>query len=395
MKVLQVHNRYRLRGGEDAVVEATLDLLRRRGDVGLLFDKHSDEVARGVASRVRAVFSGIYSVSSRREMERLLDAERPDVVHVHNLYPLLSPSVLVASRRVGVPVVMTCHNYRLVCPIAVHFIRGAVCERCAGGREYWCLLRNCRENRIESAVYALRGFVTRRLGLFLKNVTLYLAISEFLKRRLIAAGVPEDRVVVVPNMIPLPEAGVDAGHGAYAAFAGRASEEKGIPVLLDAARRLPHVPVHIAGHGPLLSTLRQDAPGNAVFPGLMGRDGLTAFYRGARFLVVPSVWYETFGLVAVEAMSHGVPVIAARIGGLQELVTDGVSGLHFAPGDAADLADKMDRLWRDPGLCARMGRAAREEVAAKYSEDVHYAKLMAAYERAIQLQGNSGGASAA
>ncbi len=395
MKVLQVHNRYRLRGGEDAVVEATLDLLRRRGDAGLLFDKHSDEAARGLPARVRAVFSGIYSVSARREMERLLEAERPDVVHAHNLYPLLSPSVLVAARRAGVPVVMTCHNYRLVCPIAVHFVRGSVCERCAGGREYWCLLRDCRGNRIESAVYALRGMATRRLGLFLKNITLFLSISEFLKRRLVAAGVPEDRIAVVPNMIPLPETGTDAAQGAYAGFAGRASEEKGIPVLLEAARLLPHVPVRIAGHGPLLSALRQDAPENVTFPGMMSREGLTAFYRGARFLVVPSVWYETFGLVAVEAMSHGVPVIAARIGGLQELVTDGVSGFHFAPGDAADLAEKMGLLWRDPELCARMGRAAREEAAEKFSEAVHYAKLVAAYERAIQLQRGAGGANVA
>ncbi|HNT90079.1 MAG TPA: glycosyltransferase, partial [Candidatus Hydrogenedentes bacterium] len=236
MKVLLVHNRYRLRGGEDAVVETTLDLLRRRGDTALLFDKHSDDAAKGLARRARAVFSGIYSPASRREMARLLDQERPDVVHVHNLFPLLSPSVLVACRRAGVPVVMTCHNYRLVCPIAVHFIRGAVCDRCAGGREYWCFLWNCRDNRIESAAYALRGFVTRSLGLFLKNITLYLAISEFLKTRLIAAGVPEDRIEVVPNMISLPDTPVDASGGAYVAFAGRASEEKGIPVLLDAAR---------------------------------------------------------------------------------------------------------------------------------------------------------------
>lgn len=385
MRVLQVHNRYRLRGGEDAVVEATLDLLGRRGHEARLFDKHSDEVAGGALSRLSAVFSAIYSRSSRREMERIIDEWRPDVVHVHNLYPLLSPSVLAACRARGVPVVMTCHNYRLVCPIAVHFVHGALCEACVGGREYRCFTNNCRDSRLESAAYALRNYVTRRAGLFLNNITLYLSISEFLKKRLIEAGVPEQRIEVVPNMIRIPAEPVDATQGAYAGFAGRASEEKGIPVLVDAARRLPDVPVHIAGHGPLLETLTAGAPGNVVFPGMLTRAGLDEFYCRARFLVVPSVWHETFGLVAVEAMSRGIPVIASRMGGLQELIEDGVSGFLFAPGDAEDLAGKMRRLWADPDLCGRMGRAAREQAVRRYHEDVHYEMLIAAYARAIAI----------
>lgn len=385
MKVLQVHNRYRIRGGEDAVVETTMDLLERRGHDARLFDKYSNELTSGLVQRVRAVFSGIYSSAARREMDCVLSEFGPDVVHVHNLYPLISPSVLVACRRAGVPVVMTCHNYRLVCPIAVHFIRGRICERCAGGREYSCFLQNCRDNRLESAAYALRGYATRALGLFRKNITLFLAISEFLKRRLIDAGLPEERIAVVPNMIRIPESGADASQGAYAAFAGRASEEKGIPVLLEAARRLPEVRVQVAGHGPMLEALREAAPANVTFPGTMSPEGLAGFYRGARFLVVPSVWYETFGLVAVEAMSHGIPVIASRIGGLQELITDGVSGFLFEPGNAEDLADKMRRLWDDPGLCGRMGQAAREEVMRKYNEEFYYGNLMAAYERARSI----------
>lgn len=382
MRVLQVHNRYRIRGGEDAVVETTIGLLERRGQTARLFDKHSDKAAAGFLQRVRAVFSGIYSTAARGEMERILAEFSPDVVHIHNLYPLLSPSVLVACRRAGVPVVMTCHNYRLVCPIAVHFVNGKICERCAGGREYWCFLQNCRNNRLESAAYALRGQVTRTLGLFRNNVTLFLAISNFLKCRLIEAGLPEEHIMVVPNMIRVPESGADASQGSYAAFAGRASEEKGIPVLLAASRRLPEIRVQIAGHGPMLESLRRVAPANVMFPGMMSPEGLAVFYRGARFLVVPSVWHETFGLVAIEAMSYGIPVIASRIGGLQELVTDGRSGFLFEPGNPEDLADKMRTLWDDPALCGRMGQAAREEVTQRFREDVYYANLMTAYERA-------------
>lgn len=367
------------------MVEDTLALLNRRGQHAVLYDKASGDVGEGAASKLRAVFSAIYSPASRREMAGLLAREHPDIVHVHNLYPLLSPSVLSACHAAGVPVVMTVHNYRLICPIAVHFRAGRICEDCAGGREWWCALHNCRDNRLESAAYALRNWAVRVLGFYRKHVTAYLAISGFLKERLVAAGLPEDRVWVVPNMIGLPETAADAGAGAYAGFAGRASEEKGIGVLVEAARRAPEVPVTIAGHGPLLPKFQADAPDNVTFPGMLSRGGIAEFYRRARFLVVPSVWYETFGLVAVEAMSHGIPVIASKIGGLQEIVRDGETGFHFEPGNAEDLAEKMRILWNDPARCRAMGQAGRAVVQREYSEDVYFGNLMNAYEAARRL----------
>ncbi|MFP4501128.1 MAG: glycosyltransferase [Candidatus Hydrogenedentota bacterium] len=388
MRVLQVHNRYRLRGGEETVVENTLDMLNRRGVAATLFDKASADVGGGLTAKVRAVFSAIYAPSSRKEMHRLLEREQPDIVHVHNLYPLISPSVLAACREAGVPAVMTVHNYRLICPIAVHFRDGRICTECASGREWNCAVHNCRGNRIESAAYALRNWTVRRLGLYRKNVTLYLAISQFLKDWLVAERLPANRVVVTPNMITLPSGPIaDAGAGAYAGFAGRASAEKGIDVLIEAARQAPGVPVTIAGHGPLLARFKANAPENVHFPGMLSREGLAGFYQGLRFLVVPSVWYETFGLVACEAMSHGIPVIASKIGGLQEIVRNGETGLHFEPGNAEDLAEKMRALWNDPDRCRTMGQAGRALVEREYSEPVYFENLMAAYEQARTLGG--------
>ena len=385
MRVLQVHNRYRLRGGEEAVVENTDAVLKRHDIHARLFEKSSDAISAGVAAKIGAVFSAIYSPRSRREMSRLLADFRPHVVHVHNLYPLLSPSVLLACRDAEVPVVMTVHNYRLMCPIAVHFRDGHICEDCLGGREWMCFLNDCRDNRVESAAYAMRNWTVRTLGLYKKHVTSFLAISGFLKERLVEAGYPDERVRVVPNMIGVPSVPANAAEGKYAGFAGRASAEKGIDVLVAAANETPEVPVAIAGHGPLLPRFQESAPENVTFPGMLSREQISDFYRGARFLVVPSVWHETFGLVAVEAMSHGVPVIASKIGGLQEIVRDGETGLTFEPGNAHDLAEKMRALWAGPERCRSLGEAARKRVETHYSEDVYVTNLMSAYEGAIEL----------
>lgn len=383
MKVLQVHNRYRFRGGEDAVVETTLRLLQENGMEARLFDKASAEIPGSMLHKTAAVFSGIYSRAAAREMTAVLQDFRPDVVHAHNVYPLLSPSVLAAARRAGTPVVMTCHNYRMACPIGVHFIRGAICERCAGGREYWCLARNCRENRFESAAYALRNAATRALGLFKKNVTRYIAISEFVKRRLTAAGFPEDQIDVLYNMIAIPDSPADAASGGYAAFTGRLSEEKGVDTLLAAAARLPEISVKIGGLGPIEARLKQAAPLNVFFPGMFDATALAGFYRDAAFVVVPSVWHEAFGLVAAEAMSHGIPVIAARNGALPELLADGAAGMLFTPGDPADLAEKMRLLWEDPARRRELGLAGRARAQRLFSAAAHFEGLRAIYQRAM------------
>ena len=385
MRVMQVHNRYRLPGGEDAMVKSTLAALNRRGIEASLFEKSSETVGSSLVGKMHAFASGVYSRAAAREMSHRLADARPDVVHVHNLYPVLSPSVLGACRRAGVPVVMTCHNYRLICPIGVLYRRGSVCELCAAGREYWCVLRNCRDRLDESVAYALRNAVARIAGLYKRNVTCYIAVSEFLKRRLVEAGFPTDRIEVVPNIVSIPEASPDPPRGEYVAYVGRLTAGKGVTTLLEAARALPDVPFRLAGEGELAPWVREMAPPNLSSTGLLDDAELADFYAGARFLVVPSDWYETFGLVAAEAMVRGVPVIASRSGGLREVVEDNVTGLLFDAGDAADLAGKIAHLWNEPALCCRMGRAGRERVIREYNEEAYCKCLVAVYRKAMAL----------
>lgn len=383
MKIIQVHNHYTVFGGEDKMFGAISRILRHKGHSVRLFERSSRDLI-GLKGKTSAFVGGIYSISAKRAFSKILSAESPDIVHVHNLFPLISPSILVACREFNVPVVMCCPNYKLICPTSLHLRNGTVCEMCCGAREYWCILKNCRNNIFESVGYALRTAVARNWRLYQDNVTLYVPPTEFVKRRLVHAGFPENRVIVIPNMVPLPESGVNGSGGEYVAYAGRISPEKGINTLLEAARQT-ELHVCLAGDYSQVLEIVKKAPQNVQFIGHMNRGQLDEFYRNARFSAVPSVWFEAFGLVAAEAMSYGLPVIASKIGGLVEIIDDGVTGSLFEAGNAKELADKMKLLWKNPDLCRQMGVAGREKVIQEYSEDVYYQRIMDVYRKAIQM----------
>ena len=383
MKLLQVYNQYRSAfNGEEAVVRQTAAVVERHGGQAQLLMRSSRGIEGSLASKAHAFWSGIYSRSAYREMERILNSDRPDVVHVHNLYPLLSPSILVACRRASVPVVMSIHNQHLTCPRSEHLYRGRICERCVGGREYQCVVQNCRDNLFESVAYALRSAVARKMGFFHQNVTLFIALSRFAKDRLVAAGFDTDRIVVLPNTVRRLEEPVDPAMGTCVAFAGRLSPEKGIDTLLAAAAALPDCPVRLAGSGPLINQTAAQASANVRLLGQLETDELTELYRAARFVVLPSKTFEMCPLVILEAMSNGLPVITSRIGAQGELVRDGVTGMLFEPGDSQDLARKMRELWDNPQRCREMGQAAFAFSAENFGEDIYYRRLTSIYERA-------------
>lgn len=387
MKVLVVHNSYRFPGGEERVVESTTRILRESGVEVLTLSRDSSDLADSPTGALHAFCSGIWSRSARRQAARLLEEHRPDVVHVHNLYPLLSPSVLVECARHGTPVVMTCHSYRLICPIGVMFSHGAPCDRCVEHGAHWCLLRNCTGDLLKSAAYVLRHVVAQRFGWFRRCVTEFITPSAFVRDRLVASGWPADRFHVVPHAVPLPDEAPDAAEpGRFAAYVGRISPEKGVDVLLEAARQRPDIPVRIAGEGPLPSPL----PPNVLALGRMPADRMPGFYRDARFTVVPSVCAETFSLSAAESLVHGTPVVGSRAGAIPEVVDDGVSGLLFESGNARELADTMGRLWAAPETCREMGAAGRSSVARRCSREAHLEALMGVYNLAIERKAGTG-----
>ena len=391
MKILVVHNEYGKFSGEEAVVAAHRTLLRKYGHDVVYFGKTSAGLQDSLSGRIAALFSGIYNPWSRREIGALLRKQEPDIVHIHNVFPWISPSILPVCRRAGLPVVMTVHNYRLVCPNGLHMPKGRyyVCEKCCGGKEYWCVLKNCEHNLAKSLGYALRTYTARRLGFFKENVTLFACLTEFQRKRLIAEGYPADRLRMIPNTYPT-EVGIGMDPpdgGGYVAYVGRISPEKGIELLLSTARKLPNIPLQLAGSYDAMPDFLDEVPANVSFLGNLDRKRLADFYRRSRFLVLPSRCFEGFPMTVVEAMVQGKAVIASRIGGIPEIVDDGETGLLFKPGDGQELAEKIRYLWDRPDLCRRMGRAGREKALREYSPEKYYDRLMCVYEEAMELAG--------
>jgi len=381
---LQVHNYYRIRGGERIVMEQTAALLRSHGHEVELFTRDSLDIPPGWRGSLRAAASGVYSLAGRKDMRELLRSFRPDLVHAHNVHPLISPAALSACREEGIPVVMTCHNFRLVCPAGILFSQNENCHRCLGGREYWCVLRNCKGSRAISFSYALRNWAHRRFRMFRGNVTHYIALSHFQKTILAGEGFPGERISVLPNMISLPEQnGEPENRKPFALFVGRLSVSKGIQILLEASRRVPEIPVRVAADTSNLAELNLEIPPHVDLLGRKDKAELEALYAQSRFVIVPSLCYEACPMVVLEAMAHGRPVVASRTGSIPELVSEGETGLLFEAGNAADCAEKMKRLWGDPAACRMFGIRARQRAERNHNPDHYYPRLMAIYEAAV------------
>jgi len=281
--------------------------------------------------KIRAFATGVYSPSAKREVAGIIREWTPDVVHVHNLYPLFSPSVLEASQEAHVPVVMSVHNYRLTCPISVHFRNGQNCQLCIHGNAYHCLVGNCAGDPFTSAGYAFRNTVARMRGQFSDHVNLFLAVSGFVRNKMIEGGYDPQKIDVLENGVPLPQYTSSNLIGGHVAYVGRMREEKGVETLLKVARRLPACKFMFVGDGPERARWEAASTANCSFLGRQDSAGVEEIYRTARLVVVPSLWWEPFGLVVVEAMSHGRAVVAAQSGAIPELVTHGTDGLLFPP----------------------------------------------------------------
>ncbi|MBN2320694.1 MAG: glycosyltransferase family 4 protein [Acidobacteria bacterium] len=385
MRICMVHNSYGSVSGEEMVVDTVTALLRDNRHEVIPFHRSSGEIPEMRFGRIRAFFNGMYSRSSRESMRRILAVFNPDVVHVHNLYPLISPSILQVCREMGFPVVMTTHNYRLVCPNGLLMHQGRICEKCSHGREWWCFLHNCEKDRFKSLGYALRNYIARSRDFFRKNVTEFVALTEFQRQVLIREGFPKECIHVIPNTIS-QKAGQESGAlGNYVGYAGRISPEKDMPSLMEAARLHRNIAFRAAGAYDRLPQLLETAPDNFEFCGMLKERKLAEFYENCRIIVLCSVCYEGFPSVLAEAMAYGKPVVCSRIGGLAEIVEDGVTGLLFEPGNVTDLAAKIRHLWDRPDLCRQMGRAGREKAGREYSPENYYKRLIAVYEKAIEL----------
>ncbi len=424
MKVLLVHNFYRQAGGEDEVFRAECAALREAGHEVVTYERSNAEIAGGTARDTAPASQGaasgasaaepasqgarpptargaerlapgaalstalgtIWSHKSAAELRAIIQRETPDVAHFHNTFPLISPSAYYACVDEKVPVVQTLHNYRLLCPSAVLFRDGHVCEDCLGKALAWPgIAHGCyRDSRSATAAAAAMLAVHRMRGTWTKVVHTHIALTEFAKHKFIEGGLPAERIAVKPNFLVSPPSPCSSV-GDYALFMGRLAPEKGVPTLLRAWEGL-EIPLKIVGSGPLAEEVAtwvgNQGQAEVELLDWMPRERLFEVLREARFVVFPSEWYEGFGMTLVETFACGVPVVASRIGAIADIVQHGSTGLLFEPGDAQDLASQADLLWQDVARAALLGANARREFEAKYTAEENLKMLLQIYEDA-------------
>jgi glycosyltransferase involved in cell wall biosynthesis len=378
MRVLLVHNRYRIEGGEERSVELQLDALRRAGVAHALLERRSSELSRTQAAR--ALLRGGRDEGDVESATRALDA---DVVHVHNMLPLPGPRGLEAARGAGASVLLHLHNLRLFCAIGVAARDGGPCFRCHHRNTLPGLALNCRGSLPEAAVYAMA--LARHQPAVFDAVDRFVVPSSYAAGQSALLGVPADRLEVLPHYLPA-EAFAEhsrADHGSYALVVSRLSPEKGIDVAIEAAA-FTGIPLRVAGEGPAaaeLAALAERSGAPVEFVGRLERASITRELAGAAMLLMPSRYHEFAPYSALEAMAAGVPVIASSLGGLPEMLG---AGRCVPPGDSAALSARMTALWESPDLRGADGDELIARARAGHAEERYVSRLLELYRRARQ-----------
>ncbi len=379
MRILVAHNQYHYRGGEDTVVDAEVALLRRHGHQVELYRRDNAELSR--MSAPQTARDTLWSNRTLDDLDRIVERFAPDLLHAHNIFPLISPSLYAGARRHRLPVVQTLHNFRLICPQAMLVRDGRSCTACIGHLPWRGVLHRCyRQSLVQTTAVAAMLVLHRLRRTWQRDVTRYIVLNQMCRDLFAEGGLPMDKLVIKPNFV--------VAHGkpsweqrSGGVFIGRLSDEKGLHVLAQAMQQLPGKRIAVYGKGPLQS-LVMSAPG-LDYRGFQTPDVLARRMHAAAYLVMPSTGVESFGLVAVEAFACGMPVIASRQGGMLELVVHGKTGLLVTPGDAQELAQAIDFAEKHPERMRAMGRAAWQAYLAHYTPERNYEQLLRIYQQAI------------
>lgn len=377
MKILIVHNNYGRPSGEEGVVEKMICMLQEHGYEVATYRKTTEKERYSLLGSIHGFFAGIFCISGIWGMWRAIRREHPDVVNVHNLFPFISPAALYVCRWMKVPVVMTIHNFRLICPNGLFMHNGMPCEMCLKKGSAWlCLKNRCEGSLSKSLGYTLRTVFARRIHAY-DTVAAFACITSFQKQKLQIAHFPAHKLQVIPNFVTMQEKHKDCSsqNEGYIAYAGRLSKEKGIDMIVEVAEKYPDIPFLLAGEL-REGELQQKIPRNCKLTGFLTADKLEEFYKKAAFLVIPSRCYEGFPMAILETACYGKPCICPAHGGFTEIIGEGEEaiGVLFRPNDPDDLEQEIINLWSHPERIEELGRRAYEKVSREYSSEVVFGK---------------------
>ena len=390
MKVLVVHNTYQQRGGEDTVFESEVELLKKNNITvdTLLYDNHEIKTTKD------KILTGLLAVYNPRGKKKLLEkirAFKPDIIHIHNFFPLASPSIFYATQELRIPVVMTLHNYRLICPSAYLYFNGRIYEDNIYKRfPLKPILQGVyRESMVQTASLVFMTGVHKILKTWSKKIDRYITLTEFAKKKFIGTslGASEQQFVVKPNFVP--DIGVGKDKRKDFLFIGRLSEEKGIATMLNAFSESKSN-IKILGDGPLKSMVETAANEheNIEYLGFRPRKEVVEILKSVKALIFTSVWYEGMPMVILEAFSVGTPIISSNIGGPAEMIQDNYNGLLFEPADSTELKNKISLLEEDNTLLGRLSNNARETYTQKFTSEVNIKLLLEIYQQTIKQKKN-------
>ena len=383
-RILVLHNLYQQAGGEDVQMRAEVELLRQAGHTVRLELVDNDSIS-GLRAKLETFLTAPYNPVRYDYIVELIREFRPDVVHIHNFFPLFTPAVHEGARAAGVAVVQTLQNYRLFCAGAFFLREGRVCEKCLHGDRYWGVVHRCYRNSLPGSVAVVRMQNRAFSHHTWEGVDRFIALTEFARAKCVEAGLSADRIAVKPNTLPLDwqAPGEISDTPNRALYVGRLSREKRVDVLLDAWRQLPDIPLTVVGSGPEEAALKASAPAGVRFMGALQPQGVRAHMQEAACLIMPSRWYEGLPLTAIEAFSLGLPVICSRIGSLAEIVEHEGNGWHFETNNATELAVRVRNCFSHPDLLVKAGHEARASFHRHYSGARNLEMLTGIYQQAI------------
>jgi len=410
MKILMVDKFYFVKGGAERYLFELSEVLQANGHTVVPFamqhpenfDTHFedffvnnieyaiDSSMQKAAHFFKIAGRMIYSTHARRQIERLIVRERPDIAHIHMIDHQISPSILVALKQHKIPVIQTVHQYKLVCPnYRLYNPRTAkICEKCLGGNFYHPIVERChKDSAIAGLLLAVESYLHRWTQIYEKHIDVFHVPSRFMGEKMRQAGIAHGKIRHMPYTIKMDKFSPQYANRGYALYFGRLSDEKGILTLLQAMRELPAVTLKVVGDGPqepeLRSFVQQHGMQNVMFLGKKSGEALTRVVQDASFIVVPSEWYDNSPLVIYESMAYGKPVIAARLGGMPELIIDGETGLLFDAGEVGQLLERISFLASHPEQVERFGRAARVKAEQEFDPMVHYNRMLGWYEELL------------